>query len=107
MRPREVRFSPSALNDLAEIFEDISLKASPVVAERYLGRLIGAAERIGYSAEAGRPRDDLRRGLRSWPVQNRAVITYAIEDDVVVIAKVFHRGRSVEAYYQSEEPLLP
>ncbi|TDR94948.1 type II toxin-antitoxin system RelE/ParE family toxin [Enterovirga rhinocerotis] len=107
MRPREVRFSQNALNDLADILAYISLEASPAIAERYIGRLVAACERVGLSGEAGRPRDDLRHGLRTWPVERRAVITYTIEDDEIIIARIFRRGRSIESYYQSEEPLLP
>jgi toxin ParE1/3/4 len=43
----------------------------------------------------GRARDDLRAGLRSFPV-GQYVIIYAIEDEDVQILHVFHGKQDIE-----------
>jgi toxin ParE1/3/4 len=43
----------------------------------------------------GRPRDDLRPGLRSFAV-GEYVIVYTIEDEDVQILYVFHSHRDIE-----------
>ena len=106
MRRLEVRFSELALGDLAEIVEYIASESSPLAAERYLGEIMAACERIADAPDGGRRRDDLRPGLRSWAMPKRAVILYAIEGGAVRIAGIFPRGRSVDARYRNPRTFI-
>ena len=47
----------------------------------------------------GRSRDDLRPGLRSFPVL-QYVIIYRIEDEDVVILHEFHGRRDIESFFR-------
>jgi toxin ParE1/3/4 len=47
----------------------------------------------------GRSRDDLRPGLRSFPVLQHVII-YRIEDGDVVILHVFHGSRDIESVFR-------
>jgi toxin ParE1/3/4 len=46
----------------------------------------------------GRSRDDLRPGLRSFPV-GQHVIIYTIEDEDVEILRVFHGRQDIEGQF--------
>lgn len=100
MKRLNVRYRKSASNDLAQIgFHLEEVGASANVVHDYLARLRDACRRIADAPEAGRLRDDLLPGLRTWSFERRAVITYLIDPLGVRIVNVFHRGRDVEAFY--------
>ena len=48
----------------------------------------------------GRPRDDLKVGLRTVPFERKAVIAYRVEADCVRISSIFYGGGDFEALYR-------
>jgi len=51
---------------------------------------------LGTHPSAGRRRDDLRPGIRSFPVGNYLLL-YRIEDEDVLIQRVLHGSRDLRA----------
>lgn len=105
MKRLKVEISPEADYDLARIYLGVyETSRNPLVADRFLDRLIGRCERIGDAPHGGRPRDDLEPGLRTVPFEHSAVIAYRIEADRVLITNVFYGGRDYEALYRGQDP---
>jgi toxin ParE1/3/4 len=99
----EVTYREAANTDILDIYRWVyEVSLDPVTADRFVGRLIGACERIGDIPHGGRPRDDLLPGLRSVPFEKRAVITYLVENEQVVITNVFYGGRDYESLLRGE-----
>lgn len=67
-------------------------------ADRFINSIIDRFYLLSENAYIGRPRDDLRPGLRSFPVGNY-VILYRIEDADVVILRVFHGSRDIASFF--------
>ena len=102
MRRLDVRFRPAAQNDLAIIYRYVRLQTlSDAVAEGYIGRVLAKIEQIGDAPYAGRSRDDLEPGLRTWSFERRIVIAYRVIDDAVEITNILYGGRSIETLYRS------
>lgn len=100
MRRREVVFLESAQADLSEIFQHVLDRTrSRAVALRYVDRSIDAGERIGDAAEAGRLRDDLVPGLRTWSFERKAVLASHVRDGFVEITNVFAKGRDLSGFF--------
>lgn len=101
MKRLEVRLRESARSDLDEIYHYILLRSrSYRIAEGYIDRLLSATMTIGDAPEAGRPRDDLMPGLRTWSFERRVVITYKIEAELVIVVRYFAGGRDMAAFYR-------
>jgi toxin ParE1/3/4 len=101
----ELRYRPTALADLENIFRSVlRVSASPVTARRYIARIRERCRRITLLPLAGRPRDDLAPGLRTVPFERRAVIVYRIIGETVEVTNVFHGGRDYAALYRRGEP---
>ena len=89
MKRLDVGFRKRALRDLDHISDTISrARGSRIVAERYRDRIVAACLRIGDAPEAGRPRDDIRPGLRAWTFERRLIIVYQLERDRVRIVRI-------------------
>jgi toxin ParE1/3/4 len=94
----EVTYRETASADILEIYRWIyEASLDPITAERFTARLVAACERIGDMPHAGRPRDDLLPGLRSFTFERRAVIMYLVAVETVVITNVFYGGRDYES----------
>lgn len=101
MRSLDVVYKESAMADLLEAYTWVyEASRDPATAQQFVDRLIDACERIGHAPNGGRARDDLVPGLRTIPFERRAVITYVVENDVVVVTNVFYGGRNFEALLQ-------
>lgn len=103
MKRLKIRWSKDAKRDLATVIEHIEETSGSIdVALRYVDRLEARCFRIGEVPFSGRSRDDLANGLRSVPFERSAIIFYVVEDDHVLIAKVFRRGRDYEAILRGD-----
>lgn len=103
MRRLNVVFSPDARRDILSVFkwvEDVSKDST--VALRFTQRITAACRKIGDRPLAGRLRDDLAPGLRTFSFERKAVIAYRVHEDHVEIINVFYGGRDFEAFYQGE-----
>lgn len=102
MKRLSVRYRKDARADLLAIYLWVyETSLDPHVARRFVERIQAACAKIGDAPSGGRPRDDLRPGLRTWPFERRGVIAYRVERDVVEIVNVFYGGRDYETFYRS------
>jgi len=90
------RLAPQARADLSNIWTYIVRESGNVAAAD--GVVDAIAERfflLSRYPRIGRPRDDLRPGLRSFAV-GQYVIVYTVEDEDVEILHVFHGRQDIE-----------
>jgi toxin ParE1/3/4 len=91
---------PEARSDLMEIYRFIADRSGyPDQPWRFVQRIRANCDKIGRPPYAGRPRDDLRPGLRTVPFERSTVIAYQVLDDAVEIVNVFYGGRDYEALF--------
>ncbi len=86
------RVSPAAESDLDDIWLYIARESSIETAERVIANLTERFYLLTRHPQAGRRRDDLRPGVRSFPV-GRHVIFYRLFEDEVVILRVIDGRR--------------
>ena len=91
-----VIFEPSAEEHLDELFRYIESKAGTTVADSYVEAVIAFCEGLDMFPLRGVTRDDIRPGLRILGFRKRAVIAFAVRDEMVHIIGVFHGGRDYE-----------
>jgi toxin ParE1/3/4 len=90
------RLAPQAQADLSAIWNYIVKESGNVAATD--GLVDAITERfylLSQYPRMGRPRDDLRPGLRSFAV-GEYVIAYTVEDEKVDILHVFHGRQDIE-----------
>ncbi len=103
MKPYSVVYGEEAAADLADTYLWIyQASADPLTADRYVRKIVAFCDKIGTMPDGGRPRDDLVKGLRTFPFRRRTVIAYRVDGDTVTITNVFHGGRDYEALYRDE-----
>jgi toxin ParE1/3/4 len=90
-------FRPEAEADLAEIYDYIAAD-SPASARRFVSLLRRKCEPLREHPRMGRARDDLRPGLRSFPVE-RYLVIYRVLGDAVEIVSVVHGSRDIDAMF--------
>ena len=93
MKPRRVEFSEAARRDLSELYDWIAAAAGPAVADRYLDRLAAWCRGFDLASERGTLRDDIRPGLRIVGFERRITIALMVEEDRVVILRLYYGGR--------------
>ncbi len=94
---RELRISPAAERDLAEIWAYIA-DDSPRVATAFIEQLEAKFTPLLEFPGIGAPRDNLAPGLRVCPYQSYCVY-YVHDDDTVTIVRVVHSARDVRAMF--------
>ncbi|WP_349370722.1 type II toxin-antitoxin system RelE/ParE family toxin [Salinarimonas sp.] len=94
---RSVAFRPTAERDLERLYEYIcERRGEPTIAIAYVRRIRAFCIGLATFPERGRPRADLRPGLRVAPVDRSCVVSFRIEAETVTIVRVFYRGRDYE-----------
>jgi toxin ParE1/3/4 len=94
VRSLPVEFTAQARRDLARIRRFIAEQsAAPQIADRFIDRLEVRCCAIGELPEGSPVREGLRRGTRLVRFEKAAMIAYVIENDIVVIARIYYRGR--------------
>ncbi len=94
MRRRTVEFSQDAKNDLLALYEQIAEASSPTIALNYIERIEEYCRGFEVASERGHLRDDIREGLRITGFEKRVAIAFIVEDDRVVILRLFYGGRN-------------
>jgi toxin ParE1/3/4 len=96
------RLTPEAEADLDEIwFYLAKTSASLEVADRFIDTLTSRFFLLSRNPYLGRRRDeDLRRGLRSFPIENY-IVFYRVEDEDVLILRVLHGSRDFASLFRS------
>jgi len=99
--PLTVRLSDQARVNILEIWVYIAENDNAVAARMAATKII---DKFGFLAEnpnAGRFRRDLRAGIRSYPVGQYLIFYYLLEE-LVVISRVVHGARDLNALFESE-----
>lgn len=95
-------FSPQAETDLEDIWYYIATESDGIhIADRVIDSITETLFLLAGHPHIGRRRDqDLRPGLRSFPV-GKYVIIYRVEDNRdVLILRVMHGNRDIEALFK-------
>jgi toxin ParE1/3/4 len=86
--------SPEARADLSAAWDYLA-ERNAVAADQFLDDFWVAASRHAAFPRTGRPRDDLRPGLRSFVV-GRHVAFFTPDGDTIRIIRVLHGSRDVD-----------
>lgn len=101
-----VTFTPEAQQQLNDLDDWITDKASPDVAQRFVSAIFDFIDRILLFPRAGRTRDDIRPGMRTATFKKRTLFAYEVDESsgelVVNILGVFHGGQDWEAVLREE-----
>jgi len=92
------RLAGRARRDVLEIWQRIA-DDSEQAADRFIDLLTSYFELLGSNPRAGRRRDELRAGYRSFPV-GEYVIFYRVAEPGVRIMHVLHGRRDLEALFR-------
>jgi toxin ParE1/3/4 len=85
-----------ARSDLDDIWEYITVESgSEAVADRLIDSITDRFDLLANWPRLGRARDDLRLGLRSYPVGDY-IIFYRVQRRDVIIQRVLHARRNIE-----------
>ncbi len=99
MKERRVVFAPEAAEDLNELYDWISGEASPTVALAYLERVEAYCSRLSIGSERGHLRSDIRPGLRIVGFERRLTIAFVVQEETVLVLRVFTAGRNWETSF--------
>lgn len=94
MKRRVVELSEDARTDLLALYDWIAVAASPAIAVSYIERLETYVLGFDLASERGHLREDIRPGLRIVGFENRITIAFFVEDDRVVILRIFYGGQN-------------
>ena len=98
------RVSRPAQADIDEIAYYVFVQSGSLeTADRLIESITTRFVLLGTHARAGRRRDDLRPGMRGFPVGEH-VILYRIEGSDALILRVLHGSRDILALLRSEPP---
>lgn len=86
--------SSAARSDLINIWEFLAY-VSERKAERAMKAIYRRFDTLLEFPESGKRRDELKRGLRSFPVE-KYVVFYFIVEDGIRIARILHSAQDIE-----------
>jgi|SRR5882724_974048 len=89
--------SRAARSDLIEIWEYIASENRPS-ANRIIREIKARFKTLHKFPELGRRRDELKKGLRSFPVK-KYVVFYFVTDDFVKIDRVLHGAQDIDSIF--------
>lgn len=95
-----IRFTDSAQTDLLELWLNIA-EENLVAADKSLDSIQSTATLLGAQPEMGRARPELAEGLRSFPTRTPYILFYLPEEDGVLVVRVLHHARDIDAEYFS------
>jgi toxin ParE1/3/4 len=97
MASHRVVISETAQADIENIYLFlIENGASGETALNYVLQLEERCQKLGTMPMGGRPRDDVRPGLRIFTYGRRDTIAYVLRDDTLFVTNIFHAGQDVE-----------
>jgi toxin ParE1/3/4 len=92
--------APEAKSDLDDIWCYVANESGQVeVADRLIDAITSRFQLLAAHPHIGRKRDDLRSGLRSFPVDDY-VILYRVQGEAVLILHVLHGRRDIGGFVQ-------
>lgn len=89
-----LRFTKSAENDLLEAWLYVA-EENMTAADNMLDRIEVEANALLDQPKMGRSRDELAKGLRSWPTSTPYILFYFQDGEGIVIARVLHHAQDV------------
>ncbi|MDO8311640.1 MAG: type II toxin-antitoxin system RelE/ParE family toxin [Sideroxyarcus sp.] len=95
-----IRFTNSAETDLLELWLTIA-EENLVAADESLDAIQATASLLGTQPEMGRARPELADKLRSFPTRTPYIIFYLPEADGLLVVRVLHHARDIDADYFS------
>jgi len=95
-----IRFTHSAETDLLELWVTIA-EENLIAADEILDVIQATATLLGTQPEMGRARPELAEGLRSLPTRTPYLIFYLPDDDGLLVVRVLHHARDIDAEYFS------
>ena len=98
------RLAPQAQADLDDIAYYVFVESGSIdTADRLIESITTRFRLLGTHPRAGRRRDDLRPGLRGFPV-GEYVILYRLDENDAVILRVMGGRMDIESVLQNEPP---
>jgi plasmid stabilization system protein ParE len=95
-----IRFTNSAEADLLELWLNIA-EENLVAADESLDLIQATVSLLGTQPEMGRARPELADGLRSFPTRTPYIIFYVPDEDDLLVVRVLHHARDIDAEYFS------
>jgi len=96
-----IRFTNSAEADLLELWLTIA-EENLTAADDALDVIQATASLLGTQPEIGRARPELADGLRSLPTRTPYIIFYLPDEDGLLVVRVLHHARDIDAEYFSQ-----
>jgi len=93
-------FTNSAEDDLLELWLTIA-EENLTAADESLDSIKAAALLLATQPEMGRGRPELADRLRSFPTRTSYIVFYVPDDDGVLVVRVLHHARDIDAEYFS------
>jgi len=87
--------SPRAIEDIAEIHAYVATD-SPRNALQIVDEIFSRCEWLAQSGKAGRPRSEIRAGLRGWPLHSW-IIFYLPTRAGIRVVRVLHGSRDLRS----------
>lgn len=88
-----VTFTPEAEQQIVDLHRYITEQSNQIVADGFIDDLLEYLEGFSTFPERGNKRDDIRSGLRVTHFRHRTVIAFAVDDNRVLIAGIYHGGQ--------------
>jgi toxin ParE1/3/4 len=99
---RRVLFSPEAESDLLHLYAYIADQSGHERAFAYTDRIMQHCMGFGAFPERGRPRENLRPGLRVTGFERRVAIAFHVTAETVIIDRILYGGRDLASALGSE-----
>ena len=91
-----VRLTQSAQTDLLDAWTYIA-KENMDAADGVLNAIEREATLLATQPMMGRARDELVRGIRSWPTSTPYILFYEADGQGILILRVLHHARDIQA----------
>ena len=98
---KRYRLSPLAEFDLEEIWLYVAQDNGVRAADRLIDEITRRFALLATHPDAGRSRDDIAAGVRSFPVKNH-IIYYRTHTQGILVARVLHGKRDQAALLSSK-----
>ena len=101
--PHRVVFSPSARDDLRQLYIYIANQADAARAIAYLGRIEKYCRSFATFPERGTRRDDLAPGLRIIGFERRVTLAFHVDETTVTFDRILYGGRDLGTAFDQDE----
>lgn len=99
---RKVVYSSVAEAELAELYDYIAARKSPIVAKEYVDAILAEIRKLPERPFHGKDLEEFRPGMRKVGFRRRVDIIFTVTDDLVQIGHVLYGGRDYEAIIRAD-----